>query len=275
MSDIVKKDSMNPIEKFKGDLVKRESDYADAMAGNAELAAKFRCAALNAAIANPKLLECDPASLFLALRNCAQLGLEPDPNLGRVYLIPRWNKKLNRNICQAQIGYRGFIELAGRTNKFSACEAQVVREGDSFDYEFGTNGFCRHRPKHDLKAKYTHVWAVARMMKNEQPIFDVMTIAEVEAVRDKFSESAKSGFSPWTNHFESMAKKTVIRRMLKLIPISTELSKAITIDESAEIREPEEATGAPEVLRNALAAKNLPEPTDDALAFDEAHLPKE
>jgi len=61
--------------------------------------------------------------------------------------------------------------------------------------------------------------------------FEVMTRAEIEAVRAQ-SKAGKSG--PWVTHFEEMAKKTVIRRLFKYLPVSIEVQRAVSLDEQAE-----------------------------------------
>src|ERR1700690_3025545 len=57
----------------------------------------------------PKLLDCDPLSLIKCVVQCAAIGLEPDPLLGRAYLVPFGRE------CQLLIGYRGMIDLARRS----------------------------------------------------------------------------------------------------------------------------------------------------------------
>jgi recombination protein RecT len=71
----------------------------------------------NAFSTTPKLLECDPTSLFKSLIQCASLGLEPNTALGQAYLIPFNNKKENRVDVQLIIGYKGFLGLARRSGE--------------------------------------------------------------------------------------------------------------------------------------------------------------
>jgi recombinational DNA repair protein RecT len=62
--------------------------------------------------------------------------------------------------------------------------------------------------------------------------FEVMSLEEIESVR-KSSKASESG--PWMTHFPEMAKKTVLRRLFKWLPVSIELQHAITLDEQAEV----------------------------------------
>jgi len=61
-----------------------------------------------------------------------------------------------------------------------------------------------------------------------------MHISEIEEVRDKHSISYKfdkSG-SIWSKHFSSMALKTVIKRLIKYLPVSVEVEQALSSDET-------------------------------------------
>lgn len=71
--------------------------------------------ALSAVNSNPKLSEAivnNPTSFLGALMQSAQLGLEPNTNLGHAYLIPYGN------VVQIQIGYMGLLELAHRSGMY-------------------------------------------------------------------------------------------------------------------------------------------------------------
>jgi recombination protein RecT len=68
----------------------------------------------------------------------------------------------------------------------------------------------------------------------------VMTKAEVDAHRDRYSRAAKEG--PWLTEYPEMAKKTVLRRLCKLLPASVELQTAVVLDERAELQLPQGLT---------------------------------
>ena len=60
-----------------------------------------------------------------------------------------------------------------------------------------------------------------------------MSIAEVHFIRDTYSAGWKfdKGTSPWTSAPDEMAKKTVVRRLFKMLPTSIEIRDAFAIDE--------------------------------------------
>lgn len=185
---------------------------------------------------NPKLKVCTPESLLGAVMQCAQLGLEPSI-LGHAYLVPYRNKKKDErgkdigfvDEAQFQIGYKGLIELARRTGQISSIMAQAVHEKDAFEYEYGIEEKLKHVPADGDRGLITKYYAYAKF-KDGGYSFLVMSRKDIEIHRDKFSK-AKS-YGPWADHFDEMAKKTVLKGLMKYMPISVEFSRAISQDET-------------------------------------------
>lgn len=180
----------------------------------------------------PKLGECNLQSFLGAAVQCSQLGLEPGGALGHAYLLPFGNGKASdgKQNVQLIIGYRGMIDLARRSGQIVSISARTVRDGDDFKYEYGLNETLTHTPKADESSNITHVYAVARL-KDGGVQFEVMTYSQIDTVR-KQSKAGDNG--PWVSHWEEMAKKTVIRRLFKYLPVSIEMQKAVILDEKAE-----------------------------------------
>jgi recombination protein RecT len=185
---------------------------------------------------NPKLLECSQASIYGAVLQCAQLGLEPDL-LGQAYLVPYFNSKKKTSECQLIPGYLGLLTLARRSGQIASIEARVVREGDLFQYEFGLQPKLVHRPDPAAEGEVSHVYAIARFMHGGEPSWDVMTKAEVELHRAR-SKAAQTG--PWVSDWNAMALKTVLRKLCKLLPASVELQTAVQLDEAADAGLPQD-----------------------------------
>lgn len=176
--------------------------------------------ALTATARTPALLACSPSSVLLAVMQAAELGLEAGGILGEGYLVPY------KGTCVFIAGYRGLITLARRSGEMRSIEAFVVRKADSFDIEFGLEPKLTHRPSmvgelsdDDIVA----VYAIARFRDGSVQV-DVMTRAEVDRIRKR---SAAAGDGPWVTDFAEMAKKTVVRRLCKYLPLSPELKKAL------------------------------------------------
>lgn len=176
---------------------------------------------------SPGLLRCSPQSLYGALFQASQLGLEIGNGLGHAYLVPY------KSEATLIIGYRGLVELARRSGQISTIYAYEVRRGDAFSYRLGLEPGIDHEPasERDLDdAAITHVYAVARL-KDGGTQFEVMSRAEVDAIR-KRSRASKDG--PWVTDYAMMARKTVLRRLSKMLPCSVEMQVAVTLDERAD-----------------------------------------
>lgn len=200
----------------------------------------------------PKLLDCNPQTLIRCVLQAAALGLEPDGLLGQAYLIPFENRKKGTIECQLIPGYKGLLKLSRNSGEIASIEAAVVRKGDVFQYSKGTDSFLKHVPAEPVTVEkdgvavpaegwapgvVTHVYAVARL-KDGTRQFEVMATWEVNEIRDN-SQGYKTALrfksdSPWISHYPEMAKKTVLRRLCKMLPASVELQTAVTLDETAD-----------------------------------------
>lgn len=183
---------------------------------------------LNCVARTPALQACSMVSIYRSVIQAAELGLEPGNALGDAYLVPY------RDTCQLIVGYRGLIALARRSGEIETVQAFCVYEGDDFDYELGTEGRIRHKPAPAAErtpSKLLYVYAIAYLRDTPRPMFDVMTRAEVEAIRSR-SKAGNNG--PWVSDYGEMARKTVVRRLAKYLPMSTELNKAMALDAAAE-----------------------------------------
>lgn len=196
----------------------------------------------------PQILDCTQVSVWGAILQAAQLGLEPDGILGEAYLIPY------KDTCQLIPGYKGLIKLARQSGQISTVYAKVVREKDSFRYAYGIKDVLKHVPVlTDEPGPVTHAYAVARL-KDGAVQFEVMSVKEIEAIRAR-SKASKSG--PWVTDFEEMAKKTVLRRLCKMLPASVELARAVVLDEQVDANLPQEFQTALDV--NGAAQDDAPE----------------
>lgn len=185
--------------------------------------------ALTTVRTTPKLLECSRESFLGALMTSAQLGLEPGP-LALVNFVPYYNSKTKKMEVQFQIGYRGYLELMRRSGTVESVHADVVKEKDVFEYEYGLNPKLRHVPYLEgERGKLKYAYAVVKF-KNGGYSFLVMGREEIEKIRS-VSKSANLQYSPWNMWEEEMWKKTVIKRLAKMLPLSVELQREVSMDE--------------------------------------------
>lgn len=192
---------------------------------------RFTRIALTALSSNPKLMGCDRNSFLGALMNAAQLGLEPNTPLGQAYLIPFKNNKLGITECQFQIGYKGLLDLAYRSGEVATVQAQVVYENDKFEYELGLEPKLIHIPADGDRGAAVRVYAVFKL-KNGGYSFEVMSMDDVKRHAQKYSKAFSYG--PWQTNFEEMAKKTVLKKVLKYAPIRSDfIVDAVQKDDTA------------------------------------------
>lgn len=184
--------------------------------------------ALTACRIVPKLGKCDPVSLFGAIIQASQLGLEVNTPLGHAYLLPFENRKKGTVEVQLLVGYRGMIDLARRSGQILSISARAVHAKDKFSYAYGLEERLEHEPEADAdRGPLTYVYAVARL-KDGGAQFEVLSKAEVDLIRRR-SMAANSG--PWVTDYDAMARKTAVRRLFKFLPVSIEIQRAVTLDE--------------------------------------------
>lgn len=188
---------------------------------------RFTRITLSALSTNPKLATTTPQSFLGAMMTAAQLGLEPNTPLGQAYLIPFRNHGVLE--CQFQLGYKGLIDLAYRSGDVSTIQAHTVYANDVFEYELGLEPKLRHVPAKSDRGDHVFFYAVFRT-KDGGYGFDVMSLEDVRAHAKKYSKAYSNG--PWQTNFEEMAKKTVLKRVLKYAPLKTDFVRGLSADET-------------------------------------------
>ena len=230
MNAIVKKDFPSMLKEFQGEIARALPRH---LTGD-----RMSRIALTAFRRSPKLAECEPKSVFAAVIQASQLGLEPD-TLGRSYLVPyKVNKKIDNKWhswyeCQFIPGWKGLVDLVNRAGNASVWTGAVF-EGDQFDYALGDRPFVMHKPEgEDDPAKLLYVYAVGRVKGSEWPVIEVWPIAKVWKHRDRYNKVGESHYS-YSNE-EMYARKVPLLQVLKYMPASPELAQAIALNDAAEM----------------------------------------
>jgi len=227
--------------------------------------------AIEAKMRNPMLEKCSPVSVLQFCKRCAEVGTDRI-GAGGMWPVPFWNKKGNDDGkgCYDMLpmpDWRLIIEKAKKAKSINHATAEAVYENDVFEYERGLEPRLIHKPamagRGNLKAVYC-VYILPDGTKD----FTVMDIAEDIEPIHKRSKAANAG--PWVTDYAEMAKKTVVKRALKVFEgASIELTALIAADNvvtgyiDAEIVAPRTPVAMP---------KELPEPApplaDPMLATD-------
>jgi len=174
---------------------------------------------------NPKLLLCEKVSLLGSIMFAAQLGLEVGSHLGHCYLIPYFSKRDNKYYCQVQYGYKGQMELARRSDKIVSITAQIVYDNDHFELDPLNNTFKFNPLLKGERGKWYLAVAVAKFKDGSQQVA-YMTKAQV--MKRKAVAQSTNVWDAWE---EEMAIKTVIKSLCKLLPISIEDQRILSMDD--------------------------------------------
>ena len=190
--------------------------------------------ALSACRKVPKLLDCHATSLYAAILQATQMGLVLDGR--QAALIPF---KTEATVVPM---YQGLNQLAYRSGLIASINTEVVREFDSFDCVLGTSPSISHRhPKPgDDRGEMIGAYAVIETTTGGQ-VSEWMDKGRIMAVKAKSRSSGRSD-SPWNDQQSEpwMWRKTVLKAALKNAPQSYEISRALTLDDQAEVGKPQD-----------------------------------
>jgi len=223
------------------ELTQREKDINEGLVsqhkmikslfGDKDKADKFTATA--AKVANDyKLRECHPQSILDACVNVAQLGLDLSPNLSHAYLVPFKAKKENKVASvQLIISARGYTALLARTGW--SIKSFIVTDSDEFDYRMDgfeeTITFVKDLDSNENKFRY----AVAMAKSPSGELFiDVMNASQIDKHRLVSSNQSGAKSGVWLDWFDEMAKKTVIKKLVKKLPIGENIANAVANDDN-------------------------------------------
>lgn len=219
------------LEKYKGEIARALPKHI-----NPDRMARI---ALTAFRMTPKLGECDPRSVFAAVIQSSQLGLEVGL-MGEAHLVPYGDQ------CQLIPGYTGLMKLARQSGLVQDIYAHEVRANDKFVLKLGLERSLEHEPltgpggfpaSDEERGEVVGFYAVA-VFKDGSRTFVAMSRKEVERIRDNSRgyQAAKrfKKESVWDSDFVAMGLKTVIRRLCKFLPKSPELATALALDAVSE-----------------------------------------
>lgn len=204
-------------------LIQARSDqFLDMLGGDERARDRWLTVALHAVTSNHDLLRCTPESLVEAVRASASMGLELNGLMGEGYLI-RYGDK-----AQFQVGWRGLLRLARRSGDIAAIDAQVVYDHDEFDVDLGSDPRVTHKPALSDRGKRVGAYGWARLTSGEL-VVEWMDNDQLEAVRRSGSRNG-----PWVEWFDEMARKTVIKRLCKRLPLDSLAQKALEVEARAD-----------------------------------------
>lgn len=217
---------------------------------------------------NTLLQKADVNSIVMGAAMAASMDLPLNSALGYVALVP-FNSK-DGCYAQLQIQWKGLVELFLRSGQCQSIICETVYDGQLVKKNkfTGEYVFDEDAKKSDKVIGFMSYFRLTNGFEK----YEYMTVDEVKAHAQKFSQTYRSGRGVWKDQFEAMAKKTVLRRLLtKWAPKSIEMQQMAIFDQSVvrgDINDMEHAEAV-----YADSAKN--ETVSDTTDFQEAEVVEE
>lgn len=183
---------------------------------------------------NPKIGNCTISSVIGATILAATLDFDPSPELGYCYFVPFYNSSTDHFEVSFIIGYRGIVELAYRSGVINLIYSHVVYENDKFEVELGLHRDIRHIPNYREPGNEIVAAYAVYFTKANQFDFLVLSKKDIQYAQQR-SRSSSSVDSPWNQPDSrvTMIKKTAVKKLLKLVPISISDRRVLAVDDSA------------------------------------------
>lgn len=198
----------------------------------------FLSSILTIANNSSRLRECNPNTILSAAGIAASLKLPVTPSLGFAYIVPY--KVHGHYQAQFQIGWKGLVQLAQRSNQYRKLNSSRVYEGQIKEIDFVTGDIIRGEKISDQVVGYVAYMELINGFN--KAIY--MSVEELKQHAQKYSQSyaydvkKRSNSSVWSTNFDSMAKKTVLKQLLSKYGImsidtrSTDMARALQADQS-------------------------------------------
>lgn len=220
----------------------------------------FTTSLMELATSDESLLQCNPNALMAEALKAASLHLPLNKQLGQCYILPFKNHGVLTPTLV--VGTKGYLQLAMRTGKYETINSDVVYEGELKGYDKVTGNldlsgirtsnvpigyFAYMKMKNGFsKLLYMSLDEVCLYAKQYSPTVKFNDKLTPDGLKQLALNQAAKGVSDgvgWKSNFESMALKTVLRRLLsKWGELSIENNDILNIDEapSAEQQRDEE-----------------------------------
>jgi recombination protein RecT len=206
----------NPVAIIRQNLTAMAPEFKAALPAHVSVE-KFTRVAMTAIQNTPALQNADRRSLFGAVVRLAQDGLLPDGREAAIVMF--------KNQAQAMPMIAGILKKIRQSGDVAYVSAQIVYTNDHFKWTLGFDENVEHEPAplDQEPGEPVAAYAVA-VLKDGSRLLEVMRKSEIEKVR---AVSRTSGNGPWVQWWGEMARKTVMRRLSKRLPMSTDLEEDV------------------------------------------------
>lgn len=221
---------------FKGFLVQKKTEIEAVLPAHVTFE-KFQRVVLTAISMNNDLLS-DGKSLFQSCVQCAADGLMPDGKEAALVIFNTKDKKTDT--WHKKVLYmpmvKGLIKLARNSGEVSNLTAQIVCQNDTFNIDLASD----ERPTHKVNLEKTRgdmiaAYAIATF-KDGTFQCEIMSKEEIDKIKSISKGIKKNNageeYGIWVDWYEEMARKTVLKRLMKYLSLSPELVRVIDTDNS-------------------------------------------
>ena len=185
---------------------------------------RFIRVVLTAVQYNQDLLACDRQTLWNSCLRCASDGLLPD---GREAALVPFKSKVTYIPM-----YGGLLKKFRNSGQFKWITAGIVYEGEEYEHHIDETGeHFRHVPGDNNEGKkIRRIYALATTRDGGSFIAD-LPLSDINKRRNMSRATRED--APWKVWPDEMMKKTAIRVLSKLLPMSSDIDALIQRDEEA------------------------------------------
>jgi recombination protein RecT len=252
---------LTPMEAMRTTITKLEAEFCNALPPQIPVQ-KFIRTTMTAIQMNPDLLRADRRSVLASCMKAAQDGLLVDGREAALVIF--------KGQAQYMPMIGGLLKKLRNSGELASIGAHVAYEFDEFRYELGDEERIVHRPNlTGERGAAIAAYAIART-KDGAVYREVMSYEQVQQVRE-VSRAKNNG--PWVQWWDEMARKTVLRRLMKRLPSSADIDQVLDHDNETYDLAPQTTTaadpsaaGQPSRLKASIGIEDVVEegPTDDA-----------
>lgn len=199
--------------------------------GDPKVAQRF-VANISSVVANNSTLQkCEPASILTAGFQAESLNLPLNQSLGYAYVVPYGDK------AQFQIGYKGLIQLAIRSGQYIDIDTFTIKDGEYKGRDKNTgrpifefiedDGVAESKEVIGYMATFTLLNGFTKQLYWSKE----KTVKHAKQYSKSFGNGSRTDL--WSNQFDLMAMKTVLKQLLsKYGLLSVELQQALEADQA-------------------------------------------
>lgn len=229
--------ALAPIVQVREELAPMKAEFGNLLPSHIT-ADKFAQVCITAIENNPALLQADRQSFKVACLNAATDGLLPDKREGAFVIFNTEIEvrqegraavtKMKVPLVQWMPMITGILKKAYQTDKVSSIAVEMVHKNDVYRRTAGDNAEIVHEPL-DFGDRGEIVGGYAIIRMRDGGVYrEVMDLAQIKSVQ-AVSKARSSG--PWFTFWDEMAKKTILRRMLKRVPLSADVDRVLARDD--------------------------------------------